>query len=194
MIGGRHIVTLLKEPHRFLEEHLREPPTGFVLFVQVALPLMSIRAAAVLGRSVLFGSIFPGIVLAIGSFALQVGVWLGLALVLPAVARQFHAVVHDRDAFALATFASVPIWLAGLFYFAPEEMLFFSIWSRLLAFAVGSYGVYILARGLMVLGVDNKALPGVLTATVIAFVTMYLPLSLLLAFAAHLVLFIVGAG
>jgi hypothetical protein len=194
VIGGRRIIMLLREPHEFLEDHLREPETAFVLFVQVALPLIAIRAVAVLGRSILFGSMFAGVVLAVGSLALLIGVWLGLALVLPAVARQFQVVVKDRDAFALVTFASVPMWLAGLFYLAPEESWFFSVWSRLLVFVVASYGVYILARGLMVLGVDKKALPGILTATAIAFVTLYLPVSLLLAFAAHLVLFVVGAG
>ena len=192
MIGGRHIVTLLKDPHRFLEEHLKESDTAFVLFVQVALPLMAIRAAAVLARSLFFGALLPGVVLATGSLALQIGVWLGLALVLPAIARQFHAEVRDRDAFALITFASVPMWLAGIFYVAPEELGFLTIWMRLLVFAVALYGVYILARGLLALGLDTKALPAILTATAVAFVTLYLPISLLLAFAAHLVLFVIG--
>ena len=63
---------------------------------------------------------------------------------------------------------------------------------RLLVFAVALYGVYILARGLLALGLDTKALPAILTATAVAFVTLYLPISLLLAFAAHLVLFVIG--
>ena len=194
MIGARHIVTLLREPHHFLEEHLKDPDTAFVLFLQTALPLMTLRAAAVLLRSILFGALLPGIVLAIGSLALQIGVWLGLALVLPAIARQFHAEVKDRDAFALITFASVPMWLAGILFVAPEELWFFTIWSRLLVFAIALYGLYILARGLLLLGIDAKALPALLAATGVAFFTLYLPISLLLAFTAHLVLFVIGSG
>ncbi|MBI5511470.1 MAG: hypothetical protein HY903_22145 [Deltaproteobacteria bacterium] len=194
MVGGRQLVDLLLEPARFWRERHDRPQTPITLFVETALPLMMIRTAAVLLRSLLFGSLRPGLVLAVGSLALQLGAWLGLALVLPAIARQFYAELKDRDAHALATYASVPIWLAGVFYLLPEEAWPVLLWSRLLVLVVGLYGLYILACGFAALGIERKVVPGLVTAVGLAAVILYVVLSLLLAVTAHVVIFVIGGS
>jgi hypothetical protein len=192
MVTPREIWAALRAPRQVLAEPLQRPPSPQVLFVGTVTPLAAIRGVAVLLRSVVGGSFLPGVVLGLGHFVLQLGVWLGVGLVLPALARQFGQKLDDRQSFTLATYASIPIWLAGVFYVVPEDYWLALVWSRGLVFAISLAGLYVMQGGLAVLEVNRKARAPFLLSLAIAYLILYAILTLLIGIAANLVLYVVG--
>ena len=190
----RDLTRVFRDPLALLEERLHESAAPSVVFVTTVTPLAAIRSLAVLLPSLFGGTPMAGFVLALGSFALQVGTWLGLALVLPALARQFRAEVTDRQAFALATWASSPLWLAGLFFAVPPEPAIFYWWSRLVVWFVAVYSFYIVHRGLLVLEVRRSMRMPLLGGIIVASMLFYWFLFVILGIASHLVLLIVGSA
>ncbi|MEE8408696.1 MAG: hypothetical protein V3T05_03745, partial [Myxococcota bacterium] len=153
-------------------------PTPQSLLVRIVTPLVAVGALAVLVRSLIAGTVLPGVVLGIGTLALQIGAWLGLALVMPAIAHQFHAEVSDRHSFAIATYASVPLWIAGLLYIVPEDPWFIFIWSRALVLLIALLGLVLLRRSFSSLGVERKIRTPLAIATGGAYFTLYVFLSI----------------
>lgn len=190
MITHRDIWSVARHPGRFLETALAAPPSPRALLLGTVTPLVAIRAVAVLVRSLVVGAALPGFVLGTGSFALQLGAWLGLALVMPAIARQFDAAIEEDQSFALATYASVPLWIAGLLYVVPEDPWFLFLWSRGLVLALGSYGLYIFRRGLVALQVERKTRTPMTAAVALSYATLYVLLFVLLGIAQHVVLYV----
>lgn len=192
LVSHRDIWSVLRHPRAFLGERLAGPLAPSALFVGTVTPLAAVRGVAVVLRSVIAGSLLPGVVLGLGSFVLQLGVWLGLGLVLPALARQFGEEIDDRRGFALATYASVPMWLAGVLYVIPEDFWLLFLWSRGLVLVISLFGLYILHRGFSVLEINRKVRGPLLLGLSIAYLTTYVLLSVLVGVAAHVVLYVVA--
>jgi len=188
VIRLRDIGALLSGPAAFLEPRLKTPEAARHLLVATVSPLCALRALAVLLRSLLAGTPFVGLVLALGNFAMQVGAWLGLALVLPALARQFRVTLSEPVAFVLATYASVPLWLAGVFYVLPEDPWLVFVWSRAVVLAVALYGLIILDRGLLGLDLAGKLRSALVTGIAVASLTLYLLLFIVFGIASHILL------
>lgn len=183
---------LARHSRQFLVERLADPPAPQNLLVRIVTPLVAIRALAVAVRSLISGTLLPGIVLGTGTLALQIGAWFGLGLVMPAIGRQFHAEVSDRQSFAIATYASVPLWLAGILYVVPEDPWFLFIWSRAVALLIGLLGLVLLRRSFSTLGVERKMRTPLAIATGGAYLTLYVFLSIVLGVASHIVLFVLA--
>src|SRR5687767_3664330 len=130
---------LVRSPREFLGGRLAEPPLPQTLLWTRATPRAAVRPAAVFVQSLITGTAAAGWVLALGSYALQLGTWFGLGMVLPALARQFHTDLNDRQAFALVTYASLPFWFAGLLYAVPQEPALLLIWTRSLLLGVAIF-------------------------------------------------------
>ena len=192
LVSYRDIWAVLRDPRQFLAGALARPVAPQTLFVSTVTPLAAIRGVAVLLRSVFAGSLLPGAVLGLGSFVLQLGVWLGLGLVLPALARQFGEEIDDRQGFALATYASIPMWLAGALYVVPEDYWIMFVWSRGLALAISLVGLFIMHRGFAALEINRKVRAPLLLGLSIAYLTAYVSLSVLVGVAAHIVLYVVA--
>jgi hypothetical protein len=192
LVTHRDIWSALRHTRAFLADRLANPPPPSALFVGTVTPLAAVRGVAVLLRSVIAGSLLPGLVLGLGSFVLQLGVWLGLGLVLPALARQFGEEIDDRRGFALATYASIPMWLAGTLYVVPEDFWVLFLWSRGLVAIVSLGGLFILHHGFAVLEIHRKVRGPLLLGLSIAYLTAYVLLSVLVGIAAHIVLYIVA--
>jgi hypothetical protein len=107
------------------------------------------------------------------------------------LARQFGEEIDDRQAFALATYASIPMWLAGIFYVVPEDYWLLFLWSRGLVLVVAVFGLVIMHRGFAALEVNRKVRAPLLVGLSIAFLTGYGLLSVLVGVAAHIVLYVI---
>ncbi|MBC7792682.1 MAG: YIP1 family protein, partial [Clostridia bacterium] len=142
------ILDLLRDPHELMHEKLRRPPVLQHLAVTLVLPLICIRPAAVLLRSVATGRPVAGVVLGMSHLVLQLGCLVGLAVVLPTIVRQFRGQLSDRASFVLSAYASVPLWIAGCLYLAPEESVWLLFASRAAVIAMATYGIYLLHVGL----------------------------------------------
>ncbi|MBI3180368.1 MAG: hypothetical protein HYZ27_11945 [Deltaproteobacteria bacterium] len=188
MLRLGEISALLRGPGAFLEPRLGEPQGPRELFSGVVAPLMAVRSVAVLVPSFIAGRPLVGVVLALGNFVLQLGTWLGLALVLPTLCRQAQVTLPERGAFALATYALVPLWLAGALYVLPEDPAFVWLWSRALVLAVASYGAFVMYRGLAVLGIAGKVRTALTLGVTVASVTLYFTLFILLGISSHILL------
>ncbi len=188
MLRLGEISALLRGPGTFLERHIHEPQSPHTLLVAVAAPLIALRSLAVLAPSFIAGRPLVGVVLALGNFVLQLGTWLGLALVLPTLCRQAQVTLPERVAFVLATYASVPLWLAGALYVLPEDPAFVWLWSRALVLAVAVYGAFVISRGLAVLGVATKVRTALSLGAAVAAATLYFLLFILLGVSSHILL------
>ncbi len=184
----KHDVTaLVRGPHELLRERLTSPPAWPHFVVTIILPLIIIRPIADFFASVMTGHPVAAMVLGTSGFVLQVGCLIGLALIVPTVVRQFHGTLTETQSFLLATYASIPLWLAGCLYLAPDEFIWLFIISRLAVVAAASYGIYLLHVGLEELQVASRHL--IVGATVGAYVTLYLLLWGLLGVSSHITLF-----
>ncbi len=186
------VMRSFRDPAGLLAERLVEPLPAHAALLATITPLALIRPLAVLLRSLLGGAPLPGFVLGLGSFALQIGTWLGLALVLPTLARQFEAEIDDRRAFALTTYASMPLWVAGVLFLVPEDPALAFVWSRLLATLVSAWGLVIMHRGLVQIGVAQGARMPLLGGIGVAALVIYGVLFVLLGVTSHIVLFVLG--
>lgn len=182
----REVVALLRSPHELLRERLASPPSWPHFVVTLILPLIVIRPVADFLASVITGHPIAAMVLGTSGFVLQVGCLIGLALILPTVVRQFEGTLTETQSFLLATYASIPLWLAGCLYLAPDEILWLFVISRLAVVAAASYGVYLLHAGLEELQVPSRHL--VVGATVGGYVTLYLLLWGLFGVTSHIML------
>ena len=183
---------LLRATRALLTERLAEPDSPQNLLLKSVTPLAAIRAIADFLRSSITGDPIVGLILGTGSFALQVGTWLGLSIALPALARQFHTQITERQAFVLSTYAMTPLWLAGFLHLVPEEPNFLFFWSRSLVAVVGASGLVIAHRGILALGVRRSMRMPLLGAIAGAAAVLYATLFVLLGIGAHIVIFLVG--
>ncbi len=188
----RRIADVLRAPTARLQDELAEPESPVALLTSVVLPLTAIRGLAVLVRSLFAGSVLAGLVLGAGNVVLQLGTWLGLGLVLPALARQFTVELSDRRAFALATLALTPMWLSGVLFLLPEDWFLAALWSRILAAAISLYGVAIFFRGLVVLDVPRQVRPALTAAAIGATAVLYLVLFAALGLTSNVILLLSG--
>jgi hypothetical protein len=186
------VMRSFRDPRGLLAERLVEPAPAHAALLVAITPLAAIRPVAVLLRSLVEGAPLPGVVLGLGSFALQIGTWLGLALVLPALARQFEAEIDDKRAFALVTYASLPLWVAGVLFLIPEDPALVWVWSRLLAALVAAWGLVIMHRGLVQLGVRDEARMPLVGGFGVAALVLYLVLFVVFGITSHVVLFVLS--
>lgn len=189
----RDIGTLLRWPDFFLRQHLATPPAPRELALGFVLPLAALQPGAVLIRSLMAGTPIVAVVLAIGSLALQLGTWWALALVLPTLVRQAGSSIDDHKAYAVASYALVPSWLAGLLHLVPVDASIIFFWSRLLFLVVSLSGLLIAHRSVMVLDLAPKTRVPVVAGLAIAGLTTYLLLFVVLGVSSHIVLYLFGA-
>lgn len=195
--GHRHsvrdVLHLLRDPDAFLAAHLR---AGRPLWPQVLawfVPVVLVRPAAVFVRSLVMDIPVTALVLAGGSLALQVGAWLAVGSVLPPLARQFGASLHERDGLLLAGFMSVPLWLAGALFVVPETIALAFWSSRILVFVLALYGLFIAFRAFIVLGASVEARWPLVTALAAAYIAVYVVLIVLIGPSTHVALWLLGA-
>ncbi len=184
------IWALLRQTQAFLTDRLDDPDAPRTLIVTFVAPLAAINCIAVFVRSLIVESLLAGFILGIGTFALQLGVWLSLAIILPAIARQFHTTIEDDHSFALATYASVPMWLATILFVIPDDYWLVSLWARLAIFGVSTFGLFILQRGFVVLDVRPDVRTPLLVSIAVAYAAGYALLSMLVGLTAHILLYI----
>ncbi len=192
-VSLRGFVHLLREPDGFLALHLRHDRALWPQILTWFLPPMLVRPAAVFVRSAIIDAPDTATVLAAGSFALLVGAWLGVALVLPALGRQFQTPMLERDAMLVAGFASVPLWLAGALFVVPETSPIAFWWSRSVVFVLALYGIFIVHHAVGVLGGREDARWPLVVAISAAYAAIYFVLWFLVGVSSHAVLFILGA-
>ncbi|MEO0815552.1 MAG: YIP1 family protein [Myxococcota bacterium] len=189
---GVGLTRIFRDTRSFLEERLSEPEAPSTLFVRFVTPLVLIRSVAVLLRGLLIGDPAAGIVLALGNFVLQMGVWLAISFALPVLVKQFGSRMDDQGGFAVMSYASVPLWLAGALYIVPEEPPFTFFWSRSLVAACAGFGVYVLYRGFQVLEIRRKSI--LVPAVVVGYSITYLFLFGLVGLSSTILLLIVRAS
>lgn len=191
MIGIGEIRTLLLSPEDAIRELLADERPPSQLLSSHVVPLVSLRSIAVLLQSTLAGSFVVGLVLAVTNFALQLGVWLSVSLALRVLAKQFGAAMTDRQAFVLTMTASIPLWLAGIFYLVPPDPPVLFYWSRALVLLAGSFGALIFLRGLSVLDIEKRA--QIVGTAALAYTLVYFVLFAALGLSSHVFLFMLGA-
>ena len=191
MLGMRELSALVRTPRAFLAERLDEGTPPQTLLLTRVTPWAAIRPAAVFLKSLFTNAVGAGIILGLGSFALQVGTWLGLSLVVPAIARQCQVSIDERRGFALITYASLPFWLAGALFIIPEEPALLYIWSRSLLALVAVFCIYLLRQGLVALEVEASARMPLLGGIAAAAVLIYGVLSVMMGIMSHLLLILV---
>jgi hypothetical protein len=141
----RRMVHLVRRPHQSMPSFFDHPPAVHLSFARCVVPLVGVRPVAIFLRSWVQSAPLAGVVMAVAALALQLLTWacFGWALVL--LTRLCGYTTRERQAFALSTVVSVPLWLGGVFYLVPEDppALFFA--ARLAVLACGSWGVVLLA-------------------------------------------------
>ena len=185
------IRSLVLAPRAFLERVFTDQISIGRLLIRWVAPFAAIRPAAIIFQSTVIGQPSVGVVLGLGSYALQFGTWLGISLIMPALARQFDAVILERQGFELVTFASIPYWLFGILFLAPEssiDILFW--WSRLMVLLSAFYGLYILRQGLILCKVPQKSQWPMVGTVGVAGLLVYLVLYGLTGIGAHIVLWV----
>lgn len=170
-VAPRELGRVFFDTRAYLVERLKELEPPSRLFVRWATPLILVRSGAVLLRGIVTGDIAAAFVLALGNFALQMGVWLAMGFSFPVLVRQFGHKVDDRQGFAIITHASVPLWLAGVLYAIPDEPPIVALWSRAMVALIGLYGVYVLYQSFDVLELRNRS--AAVAATTVTFVVAY---------------------
>jgi hypothetical protein len=184
------VLELARDPHELMHRRLDLPPAWQNLVVTTILPLIAIRPVAVLLRSVVQGRPVAGMVLGASSLVLQLGCLVALAVVLPTVIKQFRGELSEKRAFVLATYVSVPLWIAGCLYLAPEEPAWLLLASRAAVVIAASWGLYLLHVGLEEAEIQSRQL--IVGAVAGAYVTLYVVLFALLGVSSHVMLFILG--
>lgn len=161
-------------------------------FARLVAPATSVRALAVLIRSLVLGAITTGVVLGVGGFILQVGTWVAVSLAVPSIARALEVEISDRQSLTILALASIPLWLAGALYAVPEDTFLF-YWSRSLVILVALYGLYIAYRGFSIVTDKTEARIYLTLLVGGVYVAVYLVLFMLLGLLSHLVLFLVAS-
>lgn len=183
---------LLRRPSDILRETLAEQPAVSRLLLHTVVPLASLRPATEVVRSVVGGDLGVGVVLAIGSFMLHLGLWLVISLTLPAVARQFSIHLDEGKAASLVSHAMVPWWLASVLYIIPESPPWLHLWSRFLVGLAAGYGLYIVHCGAACLPTPAQERGPFVLATAVVTATVYALLFFSLGLGATLTLLLLG--
>lgn len=186
------VIAILRDPGRAAHAYLRQDVTPVDLLLAVVLPAVSIRAIAILARALALHFVGPGVVLALGSVLLQGGTWLGLALVLPPLARSFAMSVDERQAFLLSTAICAPLWAAGVFYIFPEDPPLVLFVTRALVLIGALWGIYVFGRAIESLPGPTAARRLVVLGTAGAYLVIYLVLFTFIGITANVVLFFTG--
>lgn len=192
LLSHRALIELALEPSQYLSGHLRDLPPPRELLAGFVVPLVAIRAVAVLLRALVEGAAFPGFLLAAGSFLLQIGTWLALSIVLTPLARQFNIEIDEHTSHGLMAYASVPLWIAGVLYLMPEDPTAIWLWSRGAVLLTASYGLYIFFEGARALGVEARQRAALTVAVGAAYVIVYGVLFALLGLSMFVILFLFG--
>lgn len=137
---------MIRAPHRNMPLFLRHPPAVHTTFARWAVPLVGLRSVAILARCWAQGAFVPGVIVAVAALALQLLTWGCFGWMLVVLTRLGHFQLTERQAFALATAVSVPLWLGGVFYLVPEEPPALFVVGRLAVFLCGTWGVVMLAH------------------------------------------------
>lgn len=188
MSPSLQLTQMFRDTRSFLRERLENAEAPSAFFLRFATPLIAIRSAAVMARGFIAGEALVGFVLALGNFILQMGAWLAVSFTLPVVVKQFGSQMEDRTGFAITSYISAPLWLAGILYVVPEEPPLTFFWSRALVAFLAGFGVYVGYRSLELLEVKGRS--AVLAAMVGIYVVSYLFLFGLVGLSTTLFLFI----
>lgn len=188
----RDLRVLLAKPDVLFAAHLRAPPSPRRLFAELVAPLAAIRSLAELSSSLLVDEPFVGVVVGVSSFVLQIGAWLALTRLLPALAHQLRLELNHTQARLLATYASVPLWLAGVLYAVPEAPAATHQLSRVAVFLLALLGASIVHRGLRALGWDTPARSALTFGTGFTYTAIYGLLTFVLGVAASVILYLSG--
>lgn len=149
--------------------------TSYVAILAALLPLGQLLAGSVVGETHVFlGTVstyrtplFPTLILCALTFAVLVGSWIVLALVVNLLAPTFGARQDNDAAFKLAAYSMTPVWLAGaLALVATVHPSLHALW--MLAMVTGAcWSGFLLWVGLpIVLGTpDERALHHALAAS-----------------------------
>ena len=186
------IRALLVNPESFFVERFDATPSPMHLWLHRVAPWGAVGPLALWIGSLLAGFGGVGFVVALGRLALHMSTWLGIALVLPTVARQFHTELDDRQAFVVTTYASIPLWAAGVFYAVPEEPRFLHVWSMMLLFLVAIFCVHLVRKAMAALGVAAAAQMPLVAGIAGAAFLVYGILFLVFGIVSHIVLYALG--
>lgn len=186
------LTRMFRDTRSFLEERLGEPEAPSELFLRFVTPLVAIRSVAVLIRSLLMGDPAAGIVLALGNFVLQMGVWLAVSFALPVLVKQFRNEMDDRLGFSVMSYASAPLWLAGALYLIPEDPPLTFFWSRSLVAVLAGFGGFVLYRSFQVLELRPKTI--LIPAVAVGYTLTYLFLFALVGLSTTILLLLVRSG
>ncbi|MEO1172121.1 MAG: hypothetical protein AAFX94_08725 [Myxococcota bacterium] len=182
------ITQMFLDTRSFLRQRLENAEAPSAFFLRFATPLIGIRSAAVLLRGMIAGEALVGFVLALGNFVLQMGAWLAVSFTLPVVVKQFGSRMEDRTGFAVTSYVSAPLWIAGALYIVPEEPPLTFFWSRALVTFFAGFGLYVGYRSFEILEVKSRS--AVLGAMVAVYVVAYLFLFGLVGLSSNLFLFL----
>jgi hypothetical protein len=137
---------LICYPGRDMPLFLEHPPAVHATFARSVVPAVGVRSAAILVRSWAQGAWAAGVIMAVAAVALQLLSWACFGWLLVLLTRLGHLHLTERQAFALSTAVSVPLWLGGVFYLLPEEPPALFVLGRLAVLACGAWGVVMLAH------------------------------------------------
>lgn len=171
-----HLKRLFTAPGRYWQEELEQPTDIESMLVPRILFLAALPAVATfMGNSFRLAFILPtmgmlaALLSGILSYALNVGIWFALGMVINLLAESFEAEKGLGTSLKLASGALIPAWLGGLLWMVP--------WLGHVLGPVGSlaglgYGSYALYQGLpLVNGTSrDKALVFTVSAMAILFV------------------------
>jgi hypothetical protein len=178
----------LLSPQTLIDEELGRQPSVSVLFAQRVMPMAALRPLGTFLRSTVLGEPLVGLVLGLGDYALQIGLWFTLSLLLPALGRVLRIEVHEEQGFVIVTLASIPYWFLGSLFLMPTQPFVVFAWSRLMVMLASLYGFYLLKKGLGSLNLSTPSLWPLVGVSALAAFIIYAHLYLLVALGAHLVL------
>lgn len=183
---------LLRSPRAALAAELAAPPLTSVFFLVQVTPLVTLRATAELTRSFLMGTPLVGFVLGLGSFVLQMGLWLGVSLVLPPLAQQFRTELSEPQAFVLSARSLTPLWLVGVTGIVPLSVPLVMLWSRGLVLVAVLYGLWILFQGFAALPARRSLQVPLTVATAAAALVLHTALFVVLGIGANVFIFLIS--
>lgn len=188
----RRMVHLVRTPHQTMPFFFDHPPAVHLSFARLVVPLALVRPLAIILRSWAQSAFVPGLVMAIAALCLQVLSWACFGWALVGLTRLWGYKTTERQAFALSTAVSAPLWLGGVLYLVPEEPPVLFAVCRLLVLLCGAWGVVMLAyapfAGTGQIATKRAALVALASATYAIIYTLFFVTTGLLATLATLYL------
>lgn len=137
---------LIAAPRTEMPRFLLHPDAIHATFNRFVLPWVGLRSLAIFLRSCAVKAYLPGLILALFALLLQLMTWMCFAWTLIACCRLWSIALSERQAFALSTAISLPLWLGGIFYLLPEDPPLTWMLGRLAVVACSGWGVLMLSQ------------------------------------------------